>query len=162
MERIISRIDDANVANAIIEFAKTLGLSVAPDIDEAGIGNYLTTGSKKHDLNWIRNTEFAKSKVDGNIIWDLVEDNDFADIIGALVGEYKENHADNIDDSDDDDIELDTTPSNDVIFNLYNKVKGQKKSPKNYNVVLRDGNWVATATGEVGYGNLASLYERIS
>lgn len=163
MERIISRIDDVKMAEAIIEFANKLGLSVAPDIDEAGIGNYLTTGSKKHNLNWIRNKNFAENKVDGDIIWTLCGSNDASDIVKALVEEYLDNHFDNndIDDSDDDDVELDTTPSTDVIFNLYNKVKGQKKSPKNYNVVLRDGNWVATATGEVGYGNLDSLYKTI-
>ena len=167
MERIISRIDDAKMATAIIEFAKALGLSVSPNIDEAGVGNYLTTGSKKHDLNWIRNKNFAESKVVGDIIWTLSGSNVASVIVKALVEEYLDNHFDDndIDDSDDDEVSLedDNSPSSEVIIDLYHKVKNQKKSPANYTVVLKNDNWIATtSTGyDVTYGNLAYLYNNL-
>jgi hypothetical protein len=163
MERIISRIDDVTMVEAIVNFANTLGLSVSPNIDQAGEGNFLTTGSKKYNLNWIRNESFAEDKNDGNIIWSLSGSEDYIDIIKALVEEYVDNKEDEDDDFDgaEDEVSLVETPSNDVIINLYDKVKAQKKAPRNYVVVLKNGNWVASTTATNGVGNLADLYNNI-
>jgi hypothetical protein len=163
MERIISRIDDVAVVEAIVNFAKTLGLSVSPNIDQAGEDNFLTTGSKKYNLNWIRNESFAEDKNDGNMIWSLVDSDDASDILKALIEEYSNNKEDNDDDFDgaEDEVSLVQTAPESVIINLYDKVKAQKKAPRNYVVVLKNGNWVASTTATDGVGNLADLYNNI-
>lgn len=152
MTREIFYVDDINVAKACIAFAETLGLTVASDIHLLEEGMYLTTGSKKSDVNWIRKAEFAQKKQD--LIFSLLEDNCVGDFIGNVLEGYTP-------DTDSDEITLEEelpTPDNATICALYNKVKGQKKSPTRYHVTLKNGNWVATTSDAESYGNLAVLF----
>ena len=152
MTREIFYVDDINVAKACIAFAETLGLTIASDIHLLEEGMYLTTGSKKSDVNWIRKAEFAASKQ--SMIYDLLEDNSVDSFINHVLEGYTP-------DTDNDEVTLDEalpTPDADTICALYNKVKGQKKSPTRYHITLKDGNWVATTSDADSYGNLAVLF----
>ena len=156
MTREIFYVDDINVAKACIAFAEQLNFSVSPNIQNMEEGMYLTTGSKKFDVNWIRTEEFAADKA--NMIFDLLEDGGVNDFIRNLVDAYTP-------DTDHDEVnlhepeaELPQVPDADTICALYNKVRAQKKSPTRYHVTLKDGNWVATTTDAESYGNLALLF----
>ena len=156
MTREIFYVDDINVARACIAFAQQLNYSISPNIQNMEEGMYLTTGSKKFDVNWIRTEEFAADKA--NMIFDLLEDGGVNDFIRNLVDAYTP-------DTDHDEVnlhepeaELPQVPDADTICALYNKVRGQKKSPTRYHVTLKDGNWVATTTDAESYGNLALLF----
>jgi hypothetical protein len=156
MTREIFYVDDINVAHACIAFAEQLNFSVSPNICNMEEGMYLTTGSKKFDVNWIRTEEFAADKA--NMIFDLLEDGGVNDFIRNVVDAY-------VPDTDHDEVnlhepeaELPQVPDADTICALYNKVRGQKKSPTRYHVTLKDGNWVATTTDAESYGNLAMLF----
>lgn len=152
MTRGIFHVDDAAVAHALVAFAKTLGFTVSNNIDEMTADNYLTTGSKKTDINWIRRPEFAANKQ--SEIFSLVGD----DAVHEFLAIVLEAHAAN----SDDEVNLlepeVLAPDAATICALYNKVKGQKKSPTRYHVTLKDGHWVATTTDAESYGNLAVLW----
>jgi hypothetical protein len=152
MTREIFYVDDINVAKACIAFAEQLNCSVSPNICDLEEGMYLTTGSKKFDVNWIKTTEFAVKKQDS--IYALLEDNCVVEFISNILEGYTP-------DTDNDEVTLEEelpTPDADTICALYNKVKSQKKSPTRYHVTLKDGNWVATTTDAESYGNLAVLF----
>ena len=156
MTREIFYVDDINVAHACIAFAEQLNFSVSPNIENLEEGMYLTTGSKKFDVNWIRTDEFAAKE--SSMIFDLLEDGGVNDFIRTMVDSYTP-------DTDHDEVnlhepeaELPQVPDADTICALYNKVRGQKKSPTRYHVTLKDGNWVATTTDAESYGNLALLF----
>ena len=154
MTREIFYVDDINVARACIAFAQQLNCSISPDIHKLEEDMYLTTGSDKFDINWIRREEYAATK--STMIFDLLEDGGVNDFIRNVVDAY-------VPDTDHDEIslhepELPQVPDADTICALYNKVKGQKKSPTRYHVTLKDGNWVATTTDAESYGNLAMLF----
>lgn len=151
MTREIFYVDDINVARACIAFAEQLNCSVSPNICDLEEGMYLTTGSKKFDVNWIRTEEFAADKA--NMIFDLLEDSGVNDFIRNVVESYTP-------DTDHDEVNLHEpqVPDADTICALYNKVRSQKKSPTRYHVTLKDGNWVATTTDAESYGNLALLF----
>jgi len=156
MTREIFYVDDINVAHACIAFAEQLNFSVSPNIENLEEGMYLTTGSKKFDVNWIRTDEFAAKE--SSMIFDLLEDGGVNDFVRNLVDAYTP-------DTDHDEVnlhepepELPQVPDADTICALYNKVRGQKKSPTRYHVTLKDGNWVATTTDAESYGNLALLF----
>ena len=153
MTREIFYVDDITVAVACIEFARTLGVSVSDNIHNLEEGMYLTTGSKKFDVNWIKNADFAESKQPG-IISNLLEDNAVIDFINNLIEDYTPD-SDVVDLDDEDEI---PTPSVETIVALYNKVKSQKKSPKNYYIALKDDRWIATTSDDDSYGNLALVY----
>jgi hypothetical protein len=152
MTREIFYVDDITVAVACIEFARTLGVSVSDNIYNLEEGMYLTTGSKKFDVNWIRTAEFAESKQPG-VISNLLEDNGVSDFIAILLEDYNP-ESDEVTLEDEEEI---PSPSADVIIALFNKVKSQKKSPKNYYVALKNDQWVATTSDDDSYGNLALL-----
>ena len=156
MTREIFYVDDINVAKACIAFAETLGLTVSSDIHKLEEGMYLTTGSDKFDINWIRNAEFAAKK--SSMIFDLLEEDGVSEFLRNVLNSYTP-------DTDHDEVnlhepeaELPQVPDADTICALYNKVRGQKKSPTRYHVTLKDGNWVATTTDAESYGNLAMLF----
>ena len=154
MTREIFYVDDINVAKACIAFAEQLNFSVSPNICDMEEGMYLTTGSDRFDINWIRNSEYAAKKA--SMIFDLLEDGGVNDFVRNLVDSYTP-------DTDHDEVNLHEpeaalAPDADTICALYNKVKGQKKSPTRYHVTLKDGNWVATTTDAESYGNLAMLF----
>ena len=153
MTREIFYVDDINVAHACIAFAEQLNFSVSPNIENLEEGMYLTTGSKKFDVNWIKTAKFAKDKQPG-IISNLLEDNGVVDFINNLIDAYTP-ESDEVDLDDEEEI---PTPSVDTIVALYNKVKSQKKSPKNYFIALRDDRWIATTSDDNSYGNLALVY----
>jgi hypothetical protein len=153
MTREIFYVDDITVAAACIEFARTLGVSVSDNIHNLEEGMYLTTGSKKFDVNWCKTEKFAKDKQPG-IISNLLEDNGVVDFINNLIDAYTP-ESDEVDLDDEEEI---PTPSVDTIVALYNKVKSQKKSPKNYFIALRDDRWIATTSDDNSYGNLALVY----
>ena len=74
MTREIFYVDDINVAKACIAFAEQLNFSVSPNICDMEEGMYLTTGSDRFDINWIRNEEYA----DGDVIHiDLAQEVSF-------------------------------------------------------------------------------------
>jgi hypothetical protein len=152
MTREIFYVDDINVAKACIAFAETLGLTVASDIHKLEEGMYLTTGSTKFNVNWIRNEAFATGKQ--SLIFDLLEDNSAGDFISHLLEGYTP-------DTDNDEVSLEETlptPDIDTICALYNKVRSQKKSPTRYHVTLKGDSWVATTSDADSYGNLAVLF----
>lgn len=154
MTREIFYVDDINVAHACIAFAEQLNFSVSPNICNMEEGMYLTTGSDKFDINWIRNAEYAAKK--SSMIFDLLEDGGVNDFIRNVVDAY-------VPDTDHDEVNLHEpeavlAPDADTICALYNKVRAQKKSPTRYHVTLKDGNWVATTTDAESYGNLALLF----
>jgi hypothetical protein len=156
MTREIFYVDDINVARACIAFAQQLNCSISPNIQNMEEGMYLTTGSKKFDVNWIRTEEFAADKA--NMIFDLLEDDGVSDFMRNVLNSYTP-------DTDHDEVnlhepeaELPQVPDADTICALYNKVRSQKKSPTRYHVTLKDGNWVATTTDAESYGNLAMLF----
>lgn len=156
MTREIFYVDDITVAVACIEFARTLGVSVSDNIHNLEEGMYLTTGSKKFDVNWIKTAEFAEDKQPG-VISNLLEDNGVVDFINNLIEDYTPD-SDVVDLDDEDEI---PTPSVETIVALYNKVKSQKKSPKNYYIALRDDKWVATTSDDDSYGSLSILYATV-
>jgi hypothetical protein len=156
MTREIFYVDDITVAVACIEFARTLGVSVSDNIHNLEEGMYLTTGSKKFDVNWIKTAEFAEDKQPG-VISNLLEDNAVIDFINNLIEDYTPD-SDVVDLDEEDKI---PTPSVDTIIALYNKVKSQKKSPKNYYIALRDDKWVATTSDDDSYGSLSILYATV-
>jgi len=156
MTREIFYVDDINVARACIAFAQQLNCSISPNICDIEEGMYLTTGSKKFDVNWIRTEEFAAKE--SSMVFDLLEDGGIFDFVRNLIDSYTP-------DTDHDEVnlhepeaELPQVPDADTICALYNKVRSQKKSPTRYHVTLKDGNWVATTTDAESYGNLALLF----
>jgi hypothetical protein len=156
MTREIFHVDDAQVAQALVAFAETLGFTISNNIHEMGVDNYLTTGSKKTDINWIRRSEFANDKQ--SRIFSLVGEDGAHEFLSIVL----EAHADN---NVHDEVNLHQpevlTPDADTICALYNKVKGQKKAPSRYHVTLKDGHWVATTTDADSYGNLTELYTAV-
>ena len=85
MTREIFYVDDINVARACIAFAQQLNCSISPNICDLEEGMYLTTGSDRFDINWIRREEYAANK--SSMIFDLLEDggvNDFIRIVAII------------------------------------------------------------------------------
>lgn len=158
MTREIFYVDDITVAVACIEFARTLGVSVSDNIHNLEEGMYLTTGSKKFDVNWIKTAEFAEDKQPG-VISNLLEDNGVVDFINNLIEDYSPN-SDVVDLEEEEEEEI-PSPSVETIIALYDKVKSQKKSPKNYYIALKNDKWVATTSDEDSYGCLSILYATV-
>lgn len=155
MERNVFLIDDATFANACVAFAQQLGFTVTPDIDNAGVGNYLTTGSKKYDINWIRNENFVNKK--GETALDLNDD------YMTLIVYIAEAYFDGLPEVEDEVTLVDEIPTPDAatVKALFAKVKGQKKSPTKYYVTFKNDQWVATTNYDGAYGNLADLNANI-
>jgi len=150
MERNVFLINDATLASACVAFAEQLGLTITPDIHLADEGNYLTTGSKKYDINWIRNESFVNKK--GETALDL--NDDYMMIIAEIAEAY-------FDSLGEDEVTLEEevpTPDTATVKALFAKVKGQKKSPAKYYVTYKNDQWVATTNIEGSYCNLADLY----
>jgi hypothetical protein len=158
MERLILKVNDVTIANACISFAETLGLSTSSNIWDIDNNNYLTTGSKNNDVDWIKNESFADKKADeADIdIYDL-EDNVIA-FITTCIDAYNDYNG-------DDEITLNDeqlSPDNDTIIALFNKVKAQKKSPSRYYVIYKNDAWIASTISDNSYGNLSILMSDIS
>ena len=156
MTREIFYVDDINVARACIAFAEQLNFSVSPNIENLEEGMYLTTGSKKFDVNWIRTEEFAAKE--SSMVFDLLEDGGIFDFVRNLVDSYTPDTDHDEVNLHEPEVSLPKVPDADTICALYNKVRSQKKSPTRYHVTLKDGNWVATTTDAESYGNLALLF----
>jgi len=156
MTREIFYVDDINVAKACIAFAEQLNFSVSPNIENLEEGMYLTTGSKKFDVNWIRTEEFAAKE--SSMVFDLLEDGGIFDFVRNLVDSYTPDTDHDEVNLHEPEVSLPQVPDADTICALYNKVRSQKKSPTRYHVTLKDGNWVATTTDAESYGNLALLF----
>ena len=152
MERNVFLVKNVELANACVAFAEQLGYSVSPNINDIGEGNYLTTGSKKYNINWIRNESFVAKKNETPL--DLNED--FLVFILAITEPY----LDSIEEVEDEvNLEYEVpTPDVDTICALYNKVKSQKKSPAKYYVTFKNDQWVATTTSDGSFGNLQVLF----
>ena len=156
MTREIFYVDDINVAHACIAFAEQLNFSVSPNIENLEEGMYLTTGSKKFDVNWIRTEEFAAKE--SSMVFDLLEDGGIFDFVRNLIDSYTPDTDHDEVNLHEPEVALPQVPDADTICALYNKVRSQKKSPTRYHVTLKDGNWVATTTDAESYGNLALLF----
>ena len=154
MTRSIFYVNNSTIANACVEFARELGLTVTSDISDMSEDNYLTVGSKNYDINWIKNENYAAKKADlANIdILDLTDN--IADFIGDCITIYNSNN----EVADDVSLEDNLSPDRDIIIALFNKVKSQKKAPINYYVSWKNDQWVATTTEDGSYGNLSALY----
>jgi hypothetical protein len=156
MERAIYYVNDLTIAQACVAFAETLGLNVEPDIlSRLEKDQYLTTGSKNYDVNFIKNSDYADKKAtEANV--RIVPISSYADeFITHCLDTY-----DSI--SQDDEVSLveeENRPDNATINALFNKVKGQKKSPAKYYIVEKNGTWVASTSSDGSYGNLAELYD---
>ena len=152
MERNVFLINDATFASACVAFAEQLGFTVTPDIHLADEGNYLTTGSKYYDINWIRNESFVNKK--GEAVRDL--NDDFMVFILDITAAY----LDSIEEVEDEVTLEDevSAPDTATVHALFAKVKGQKKSPAKYYVTYKNDQWVATTNIEGSYCNLADLY----
>jgi hypothetical protein len=157
MERAIYYVDDLTIAQACIAFAETLGLNVEPNVlSRLEKDQYLTTGSKNYDVNFIKNSDYAAKKA--------TEANIGVPPITLSVDEFITSCIEAYDDiSENDEVSLveENRPDNQTINALFNKVKGQKKSPAKYYIVEKNGTWVASTSSDGSYGNLAELYEVI-
>ena len=156
MERAIYYVDDLTIAQACVAFAETLGLNVEPDIlSRLEEDQYLTTASKNYDVNFIKNSDYAAKKA--------TEANVGIIPISSYVDEFITNCLDTYDSTPQDDevslVEEENRPDNATINALFNKVKGQKKSPAKYYIVEKNGAWVASTSSDGSYGNLAELYD---
>ena len=156
MERAIYYVDDLTIAQACVAFAETLGLNVEPDIlSRLEEDQYLTTGSKNYDVNFIKNESFASKKATEDNLDILPITLSVDDFIISCINAYD-------DISENDEISLveeENRPDNATINALFNKVKGQKKSPAKYYIVEKNGAWVASTSSDGSYGNLAELYD---
>lgn len=153
MERNVFLVKNVELANACVAFAEHLGFTVTPDIANISEGNYLTTGSKKYDINWIKNESFIAKKNETPL--DLNED------YSVFILNVTETYLDNL---SDDEVTLEEevpTPDAATIKALFAKVKGQKKSPTKYYVTFKNDQWVATTNYDGSYGNLADLNANI-
>ena len=150
MERNVFLINDATLANACVAFAQQLGFTVTPDIHLLSEGNYLTTGSKKYDINWIRNESFVNKK--GDTVLDLNED------YSVFITNITETYLDGLEEDEVTLVDEVPTPDAATVKALFAKVKGQKKSPAKYYVTYKNDQWVATTNIEGSYCNLADLY----
>ena len=153
MERNVFLINDATLANACVAFAQQLGFTVTPDIHLLSEGNYLTTGSKKYDINWIRNESFVNKK--GDTVLDLNED------YSVFITNITETYLDGLEEDEVTLVDEVPTPDAATVKALFAKVKGQKKSPAKYYVTYKNDQWVATTNAEGSYGNLADLNANI-
>jgi hypothetical protein len=156
MKRAIYYVDDLTIAQACIAFAETLGLNVEPDaLSRLEEDQYLTTGSKNYDVNFIKNESFASKKATEDNLDILPITLSVDDFIISCINAYD-------DISENDEISLveeENRPDNATINALFNKVKGQKKSPAKYYIVEKNGAWVASTSSDGSYGNLAELYD---
>jgi hypothetical protein len=156
MERAIYHVDDLTIAQACVVFAETLGLNVEPDIlSRLEEDQYLTTGSKNYDVNFIKNESFAVQKANEAGIFISSISEDVIDFIQSCLVAKTES-------SEDDEIslvEVENRPDNGTINALFHKVKNQKKSPAKYYIVEKNGAWVASTSSDGSYGNLAELYD---
>lgn len=154
MIRTISRIDNLKVAQGLVEFAKKLNLTITKDINDIFEGAYLTTSSPKFEVNWIRRDEYAaiKAKEAGIAIYNLHGDLAAEDFVGACLSAVPDPV---------DEVTLDNDVPNDVVIKLYNKIKGQKKSPSRYYVVFKNDTWTASTNSEGSLGILSNLYSNI-
>lgn len=156
MKRAIYYVDDLTIAQACIAFAETLGLNVEPDVlSRLEEDQYLTTGSKNYDVNFIKNESFASKKATEDNLDILPITLSVDDFIISCINAYD-------DISENDEISLveeENRPDNATINALFNKVKGQKKSPAKYYIVEKNGAWVASTSSDGSYGNLAELYD---
>lgn len=156
MERAIYYVDDLTIAQACIAFAETLGLNVEPDaLSRLEEDQYLTTGSKNYDVNFIKNESYASKKAEEAGIFISSISEDVIDFIQACIVAKAES-------SEDDEVslvEVENRPDNQTINALFHKVKGQKKSPAKYYIVEKNGTWVASTSSDGSYGNLAELYD---
>ena len=157
MERQIFHVDNLSIALACAAFAEELGLNVEGGVRERlEEGMYLTTASKNHDVNFIKNESFAlkkASEADINI-YEISEY--FNDFIINCVSEFESNL-----ETEDDEVSLvdDVVgPDGETVTALYNKVKSQKKSPRKYYVVWKNDQWVASTREDDAFGNLLDLY----
>lgn len=155
MERAIFLVDNLTLAQACVAFAEQLGLNVEPEIlSRLENDHYLTTGSKNYDVNFIKNESFAIQKAtEARVLISSISE-DYIDFLQSCVVEAE----------NDDEISLveeENRPDNATINALFNKVKGQKKSPAKYYIVEKNGAWVASTSSDGSYGNLAELYEVI-
>ena len=159
MKRAIYYVDDLTIAQACIAFAETLGLNVEPDaLSRLEEDQYLTTGSKNYDVNFIKNESFASKKATEDNLDILPITLSVDDFIISCINAYD-------DISENDEISLveeENRPDNATINALFNKVKGQKKSPAKYYIVEKNGAWVASTSSDGSYGNLAELYDFVS
>ena len=157
MKRAIYYVDDLTIAQACIAFAETLGLNVEPEIlSRLENDHYLTTGSKNYDVNFIKNESYADKKAEEAGIFISCISEDYIDFLQSCVVEAENTE------SEDDEISLveeENRPDNATINALFNKVKGQKKSPAKYYIVEKNGAWVASTSSDGSYGNLAELYD---
>jgi hypothetical protein len=155
MEREIFLVDNLTLAQACVAFAEQLGLNVEPEIlSRLENDHYLTTGSKNYDVNFIKNKSYADKKAKEAGIFISCISEDYIDFLQSCVVEAE----------NDDEISLveeENRPDNATINALFNKVKGQKKSPAKYFIVEKNGAWVASTSSDGSYGNLAELYEVI-
>lgn len=159
MERLILKIDDVNVAKACVAFAEQLGLTVSPDtMSRVTLGAYLSTGSKKYDINWIKNDAFAEKAA-------LEADVDIIPLVQGGYGYFIDSclEAAFVEDAEDEVSLVETnTPSNDTIVALYNKVKNQRKAPSKYFLVFKNDTWVASTVSEGSYANLADAFTALN
>jgi hypothetical protein len=156
MERAIYHVDDLTIAQACVVFAETLGLNVEPDIlSRLEEDQYLTTGSKNYDVNFIKNESFAIQKATEACVLISSISEDVIDFIQSCIVVRPEAN-------EDDEIslvEVENRPDNGTINALFHKVKNQKKSPAKYYIVEKNGAWVASTSSDGSYGNLAELYD---
>jgi len=160
MERAIFYVDNLTLAQACVAFAEQIGLNVEPDLlTRLEEGQYLTTASKNFDVNFIKNESFAEKKASEADIFISSINEDYIDFIQDCVTSHEDMSSED-EVSLNDEVEVNSPDSNTVTA-LYNKVKGQKKSPAKYYVTWRNDQWVATTSSDGAYGNLHILYSLV-
>lgn len=158
-------IGNTDLANACLNFAEGVGLSSDQDNYDRGIGEAISIGtSKKYTVAGNADPSFYTRKhgitpvlLDKTTALDFIQSVLDLVVIETPTLETEEEVVAEVD-------EITLTKYNHSAINLlYAKVKGQKKSPKNYFVIDNDGEYsVTTDTTKVSIGNLAEIFAEIN
>jgi len=160
-------IDNVDLSSACLNFADCLGLNVDQDNFSRFSGEAISIGtSKKYAVAGNEDPSFYIRKHGITpVLLDKTTAMDFVQTVLDLV--TIEAPAPVVEDEDEVEAEVDeitlNTYNHSAINLLYAKVKGQKKSPKNYFVIDTDGEYsVTTDSTRENLGNLAEIFAEIN
>lgn len=163
-QKVVFRFVNLEDIQTFVDFLEDNDISYDPDLADdssprfVSIGtskNYTVGTSKKQDIYIKKNVTpiyFVDSLCNSGISVDTVIENCFEDLV--------ENNV-------EDEISLEdevTIVPNEIVVALFEKIKSQKKSPKNYFIVGNDNDGFKATTNNslVNYGNVYDLYTNIN
>jgi len=158
-------IGDVKLSAACLMFADTLGLTLDQDNLNRGAGEVISIGtSKKYKVAGNADPSFYSRKHGITpVLLDKTTALDFIQTVLDLATiEVPAPAVEAVIEAEVDEITLNTY-NHSAINLLYAKVKGQKKSPKNYYVIDTDGEYsVTTDSTRDNLGNLAEIFAEIN